>query len=146
MTTPTVFRERRQLADRRARPTSFWSAFRFHGRRRGFRRAHEGRNAYVDCPAPRVTLLVIFTALCSVLDALFTLLHLGYGGSEANPIMAWALSQSTTLFVILKMGTTGICTWFLAILQQFRMAFIALHGLAFLYFLILVIHSLLLFS
>ncbi len=46
--------DRRQLSDRRQRPTSLWGTLRWQGRRRkGFRRAGEGINAYVDCVAPR---------------------------------------------------------------------------------------------
>ena len=52
-------RDWRRLPDRRARPTTLWSALRGRGRRHGFRRALEGRQAYGDGLAPRIVWLAI---------------------------------------------------------------------------------------
>jgi Domain of unknown function (DUF5658) len=142
--TPTT--EMRQQVDRRARPTSFWSALRFNGRRKGFRRAGEAHNAYVDCPAPRVVVLLLAVLICSVLDAFFTLLFLERGGEEANPVMALVLAHGTIPFVALKMALTGIGVWFLAAHQHFPLAFKGLHILAGGYALLLFIHTALLLS
>ncbi len=76
--------DRRQLPDRRQHPTSLWQAMRWRGRRRGFRRAGEGMNAYVDCVAPRGVALVLMVLIASTLDAWLTIAHLQQGGQEAN--------------------------------------------------------------
>src|SRR5262245_24574795 len=68
--------ERRGGSDRRARPTTLLSALRWKGRRRSFRRAGEGRRGYVDRLAPATVAIALFIVVCSILDALFTLLHL----------------------------------------------------------------------
>ena len=122
--------ERRSLADRRTRPTTFVSALRWHGRRKGFRRAGEGRYAYVDCLAQRIVGLAVLVCVGSFLDALLTLLHLENGGREANPLMHMALAHGPTLFVILKISLTCMSTWFLAVHQQFPLAYRGLYGLA----------------
>jgi hypothetical protein len=138
--------ERRQQPDRRARQTSLWSALGFNGRRKGFRRAGEAHKAYVDCPAPRVVLLLGVVLICSLLDAVLTLLFLERGGTEANPVMALVLAYGTTPFVGLKMALTGLGVWFLAAHQYFPLAIKGLHILAGGYALLLCIHAALLLS
>jgi hypothetical protein len=134
------FLERRSLADRRTRPTTFVSAIRWHGRRKGFRRAGEGCYAYVDCLAWRVVGLTVLVCVGSLLDALLTLLHLEEGGCEANPLMYVALAHGTTLFVTLKLSITCVAAWFLAAHQQFPLAYRGLHGLALGYGVLLAYH------
>ena len=138
--------ERRQEVDRRAHPTSFGGTLRFHGRRKGFRRAGEGCNTYVDCPSRGVTWLLVAVIISSVLDALFTLVFLRGGGDEANPVMALVLSHGHTPFVGLKMALTGLGAWFLAAHQNFPLAFKALRVLAFGYLGLLLIHATILLS
>jgi len=132
--------ERRRLADRRRRPTTFVSALRWNGRRKGFRRAGEGHHAYVDCLALRIVGLTILVCVSSLLDALLTLLHLENGGGEANPLMYMAIAHGTTLFVVLKISITCVAAWFLAVHQQFPLAYRGLHGLALAYGVLLVYH------
>jgi len=132
--------ERRRLADRRRRPTTFVSALRWNGRRKGFRRAGEGRHAYVDCLALRIVGLTVLVCVSSLLDALLTLLHLENGGGEANPLMYMAIAHGTTLFVVLKISITCVAAWFLAVHQQFPLAYRGLHGLALAYGVLLVYH------
>ena len=134
------FFERRRLADRRARPTTLVSALRWQGRRKGFRRAGEGYQAYVDCLAWRIAGLTILVCLSSCLDALLTLLHLENGGCEANPLMDIALAHGSTLFVVLKLGITSVAAWFLAAHQQFLLAYRGLHGIALGYGMLLAYH------
>jgi hypothetical protein len=132
--------ERRYLVDRRTHPTTFVSALRWQGRRQGFRRAGEGRQAYVDCLAWRIVGLTVFVCVGSVLDALFTLLHLEEGGGEANPLMAVALAYGPICFVALKLVLTGGLAWVLAGHQQFPLAVRGLYGLALSYGAVLVYH------
>ena len=81
--------ERRQLRDRRARPTALWRALRWQGRRSGFRRAGEGYHAYVDGLTHRTVLLALLVYVGSLLDALFTLHHLQQGGRRRIRCWPW---------------------------------------------------------
>ena len=140
----TISCDRRWLGDRRVHPTTFCSTLRYHGRRRGFRRLDEAHRAYVDIPARRVTALLFFVVIGSVLDALFTLLFLANGGDEANPVMALMLTQGPTPFVGLKMAITSLGAWFLAAHRYFPVAYVGLHGLAVAYAGLLLLHVILL--
>ena len=132
--------DRRCLADRRARPTTLRSALRWQGRRTSFRRAGEGHQAYVDSLPWRVGGLAVLIHVCSLLDAMLTLLHLQDGGAEANPLMHLALAHGPTLFLALKVSLTGVAVWFLAAHQQWPLAVHGLHGLALSYGIVLVYH------
>jgi Domain of unknown function (DUF5658) len=137
------FPDRRRLPDRRACPTTLWSALRLQGRRTGCRRAGEGHHGYVDCLARRTVVLALLVLGLSLLDACFTLLHLADGGSEANPLMHLALAHGPTAFVALKLSLTGGAVWWLAAHQHFPLANRSLHGLTLGYGGVLVYHLLL---
>jgi hypothetical protein len=81
----------RRDTDRRSRPTPIFSRYWFWGRRRGGRRDDENENIYVDRYTPGELALVAGVLVLSVLDMVFTLVHLNAGGTEANPVMAWVL-------------------------------------------------------
>ncbi len=132
--------EQRQRTDRR-KATTLWSSLRFGGRRQGARRAGEGQNTYVDQPARRVTLLVRVILGSSILDAVLTLLYIGQGGTEANPIMAVAINSGLTWFVALKMLLTIVGIIMLAIHQNCRLGLRGLYGMAMLYLALLVYHG-----
>ena len=132
--------DRRRLSDRHARPTTLWSAVRWQGRRTGFRRAGEGHRAYVDCLTLHTTGLTVVVYVCSILDALLTLLYLQDGGSEANPLMRLALVHGPNAFVAPKLSITAGAVWWLAAHQQWTLAMRGLHGLALGYGAVLVYH------
>ena len=132
--------DRRRLVDRRSRPTTLWSVLRSPGRRTGFRRAHEGHQAYVDRLTWRIMVLAVFVYGCSILDALLTLRSLEDGGGEANPLMRFTLVQSPALFLAVKIGLTGAAVWCLAAHQQWPLAVRGLYGLALTYGAVLVYH------
>jgi len=138
--------ERRGQPDRRAHPTTFWSALRMHGRRKGFRRAGEASHAYVDCPSRRAVVLLFFVLGASALDALCTLLFIQSGGQEANPFMVLVLSYGQMPFVGFKLALTGISAWLLVAHQYFPMAYRGLLGLAGGYMVLLLIHAIILLS
>jgi hypothetical protein len=135
--------DRRQLLDRRQCVTSLWQALRWRGRRRGFRRAGEGLNAYVDGVAPRGVALVLLLLITSALDAWLTMVHVQQGGQEANPIMAFVLLYGYTPFIAVKMALTSVGAWLLAVHQQFPLAWKGLHGMAAIYLLLMGYHGLL---
>jgi hypothetical protein len=142
LTMETPF-DRRQLPDRRQRPTTLWQAMRWRGRRSGFRRAGEGLNAYVDRVAPRGVALVLTVLTASALDAWLTVAHLQQGGQEANPIMAFILLYGDAPFVAVKMALTSFGVWLLAAHYQFSLARKGLHAMAAMYLLLLGYHVLL---
>lgn len=134
---------RRSQLDRRQRPSTWWTSLRFHGRRRGARRAGEGHNTYVDRPTRRVTVLVYLITMFSVLDALFTLLYVNRGGGEANPLMDFAIQLGPTTFLLIKMGLTVLGVTMLALHQNFRAGLRGLYGISCLYILLLGYHGVL---
>jgi hypothetical protein len=138
--------EQRRQPDRRVHPTTFWSALRFRGRRKGFRRAGESYQAYVDCPSQRAVVLLFFVLGASVVDGLCTLLFIQSGGGEANPFMSLVLNHGQAHFVGIKMALTGLGAWFLVVHQHFPMAYTGLHVLAGGYMAILLIHAVLLLA
>ena len=138
--------ERRRQPDRRAHPTTLWTALRLGRRRKGFRRAGEAYKAYVDCPSQRAVTLLFFVLGASVLDALLTLLFLQRGGHEANPFMALLLIHGEMPFVGIKMALTGVGAWFLAAHESFPMALRGLHMLAGGYVGLLLVHAVIFLS
>ncbi len=135
--------ERRFQGDRRARHTSLGSIFRLRGRRRSFRRLGEKENQYVDCPSRRTVILALSIVVLSLLDALFTLLHLEQGGREINPAMALILAFGISPFLITKTVLTNLGVIFLTIHENFRIGRRALDFAAALYSLLLVYHAVL---
>ena len=83
--------ERRASGERRTRPTPLLSRYLFMGKRRGGRRTEENRNVYVDRFHTREWILAGGIFALSMLDLIFTLVHLDAGGEEANPVMDWFL-------------------------------------------------------
>ncbi len=94
-----------------------------------------------DCVSPRAVRLVLFVLVCSAFDALFTLLHIEQGGSEANPIMAMAIDFGPSHFVRAKMGLTGLGAILLASYERLWFGLTCLYLTAMLYAGILVYHA-----
>ncbi len=92
-----------------------------------------GRRLSYERPSRRVIALVLCFTVCSVLDALFTLLSLGDGWQEVNPLMALLLTYGSTTFVSLKMGMTCAAAWILTVFHQWLLLYLVLHGLALFY-------------
>jgi Domain of unknown function (DUF5658) len=99
----------------------------------------------VDGLARRVVGLAVLIHVCSLLDALLTLLHLHDGGDEANPLMHLTLAHGPMLFLPRKISLTGAGVWGLAAHQQWPLAARGLHGLALGYGAVLASHLLLYF-
>ena len=78
----------------------------FTPRRRGGRRAGEG-DTPVDWHEPHLLFLSVTILLLSVADAFLTLTLLTLGATEANPFLAFILSEHPKIFALVKMGFTG---------------------------------------
>jgi len=112
--------DRRSRRDRRRRPTPMLAALSTPGRRRGFRRASEGVDAYVDLPSSRIITWALAVMLLSATDALLTILHVRAGGEELIPTMRYALDCGEGTFTAVKMSVTALGVLFLAIHENFR--------------------------
>lgn len=113
--------ERRTGIDRRERSTGLFSRHWLIGRRRDGRRTGEQDNIYVDRYGAWDWVLVIGVLVLSLLDMVFTLIHLNAGGTEANPVMAWALEWGGHgAFKAVKVATTVIGLLVLLVHVRFR--------------------------
>jgi len=58
--------------------------------------------------------------ILNILDAWLTLVYLGYGGTEANPVAKALLEAGTSPFVGAKSLAVGVCLLFLVLHKKFR--------------------------
>ena len=138
-TKTTEYKPRGQ--DRRQRPTPMISRYTFFGgRRRSGRRQGEKENVYVDVYSPQLVMLLLVFFSLTVIDSVSTLIYLGKGGRELNPIAQWMIDQGSTFFVVLKGVLSGVCLLFVMLHKNFKPARTALAvGFGF-YFLLGVYH------
>jgi hypothetical protein len=143
-TVPEDSAPERRGPDRRQRPTPMVSRYTFFGgQRSGGRRGGERENAYVDVYNPRlVALLLLFFAL-TVIDSVSTLIYLGKGGRELNPLAQWMIDQGGTFFVLTKGIVSGLCLLFVMLHKNFSAARLAL-GVGFTFYFLLAAYHLVL--
>jgi len=98
--------DRRQRIDRRSLSLRTFMQGCLTPRRRDNRRGaeHEG---LLDWHEPHLMFLAVMILLLSITDAFLTLTLISAGAEEANPIMAYLLMQTPTLFATVKMALTG---------------------------------------
>jgi len=132
--------DRRDGGDRRARPTTWWDSLQGRKRRVRGRRRGESRNIYVDIYDRWDLILMLVIFVLNVFDALLTLVYLGQGGREANPIMAEVLGYGVTAFVLEKCFVVALCLVALVVHKTFRLARIATYWLLVAYGLLTVRH------
>ncbi len=110
----------RRSDERRVAPTPMLSRFSLLGGRRQGDRRHGNANQYVDRYEVWVAAaMVTIGALCA-LDAVFTLLYLQKGGTEANPIMAAVIDWGPRPFLVLKCLVTNLGLLILCMHKNFR--------------------------
>ena len=114
-------REERRVAtvDRRALTLRTLIASGFSPRRRTGRRASD-HELPVDFHDPRLLVPVVATLLLSIVDAFLTVRLMSVGASEANPLLALALSGHPFLFAAVKMCLTGLGVMLLVVLARTR--------------------------
>jgi hypothetical protein len=113
------------------------------GRRKAFRRAEEGRNAYVDLPGQQAVLWAMLVVTFSAIDALLTLLHIQAGGRELIPTMRLALDFGGSVFVITKMAVTAAGVIILILHRNFSIARRAFLPILFAYVFLMLYHLIL---
>lgn len=130
--------------DRRKRATPMISKYTFlGGRRRAGRRDGETENIYVDVYSPRLTLLLLIFFALTVADSVLTLIYLGKGGREFNPVAQWMIDQGAVFFVLFKGVLSGLCLLFVMLHKNFRPARFAL-GIGFTFYFLLGVYHLVL--
>jgi hypothetical protein len=129
----------RRDADRRERPTRPWIGTlgplrRIHGRR------DADRAGYVDRYSRRDVALILAVFVMNVGDAFFTMLWLGRGGEEANPIMDFFLDIGPWAFLVQKCVVVGIWLVVLLVHKNFRFARIGLYVSLVAYAVLMIVH------
>jgi len=120
--------------DRRRAPTPMLSRYSFvGGRREAGRRLGEAENIYVDVYSPRLILLLLLFFSLTVVDSVSTLIYLGKGGRELNPIAQWLIDQGGMFFVTAKGVLSGLCLLFVMLHKTFKPARVAL-GIGFAFY------------
>lgn len=132
----------RRGGDRRRRATPMLSRYTLFGGRRAHDRRNPGSvNQYVDRYPPMLATGLITIGLLCALDAVFTLIHLQKGGSEANPIMdALITVAGPRLFLILKCVVTNVGLLVLCVHKNFRFVRSVIGGLLLVYAALLAYH------
>lgn len=132
--------------DRRRTPTPRFSRWSFGaGRRRGARRAGEGRGNFVDRYGLAPFLLVGWVALMNVADTVFTMIHLRAGGIELNPVADVMLQSGRMGFALFKTALIGAALLVLCIHIHFPLARFGLYAAATMYTLLCGYHIALFF-
>ena len=112
--------ERRRGPDRRTRVARALVYGSLHPRRLGPRREGEHGLGAIDWHHPWwfaiATLILLFCAA----DAVLTVVLLGRGASELNPLLAPLISGSGVLFAVVKIGLTGIGVVLLTLLSRVK--------------------------
>lgn len=142
MTASALPDDARHRPDRRRQPTRILTRYWLRGRRRGGRRDGETQGIYVDRYSPGEVGLFLAVLLLSVVDLVLTFAHLGEGGEEANPVMAWFLNQGgDSGFVAAKFGATLVGATVLLLHVRFRGVRQALRGLVGIYLVLMLWHG-----
>lgn len=110
----------RQPHDRRRRWPPLSRRFWIGGRRRRARRRDDPGHTHADI-GPGLRLAVVAVVLGSALDACLTLVLLGRGASEANPVMAAALAWGEEAFLAIKLGGTALGAMVLAVHHEWAL-------------------------
>jgi hypothetical protein len=135
------YSDRRHGTDRRLRATPLVSRFSLlRGSRTGGRRRTERNNIYVDRYDPRDLRGVVAILILNLLDAWLTLVYLGYGGTEANPVAKKLLDYGIDWFVGAKSLLVTACLLFLAVHKTFACVRPAMRILMWFYGALLVYH------
>ncbi len=112
---------KRRIPDRRKKPTSPLDWRFYHGRRRGSRRATDPQtNYYVDRYSFWAALAAIGIVVLSVVDSIFTLVLIGRGAVEINPVMRFALRFGTYPFFFIKYFLTIVSVIILLVHKNFQ--------------------------
>lgn len=106
--TERVTQERRSGVERREHTVAAYWRGALNPRRRAGRRTTDRAYAIIDWHSPRVLALVMLILGLSTLDAVLTLLLIGQGANEVNPVMALFVPDRLGWFAAIKLGLTSL--------------------------------------
>jgi len=110
--------ERRSCEDRRQSHISFSRLVLCKGKRRGLRRADDSKQITVfDKYDPSLMIFTLIVLGLSMVDAVLTLILLGHGAIEVNPVMQYYIGLGPGPFVIAKYSLTAISLVFMVVLS-----------------------------
>lgn len=113
--------QRRKLPDRRKRSTPVLSRFTFWGRRKILRRKEDQRRGgYVDRYNPSLLFFLLLIVGLNLLDAIFTMMILDYGGWEVNPVVRSAMEVYGDHFWIWKFSIVSVNVILLCLHCKFK--------------------------
>jgi len=113
--------ERRNLKDRRKKPTPALSWYTFFGRRQGFRReSDKEKGGYVDRYSSRLLFFLMVILGFNVLDVLFTMMILDHKGWELNPVVRSVMTIHGDAFWVWKFTIVSVCLTLLCLHSKFR--------------------------
>lgn len=112
--------EKRQIKDRRSRPTPFLSRYTLVGRRRNARRQGEAVNYYVDRYEWRYLIMITLIMIFCLLDYWLSVKIFQWGGSELNLFMSNMVKSKRVLLAFVKLGITFAGLVFLLFHKNFK--------------------------
>jgi hypothetical protein len=133
--------DRRSLKDRRRHATLGFSQFIFFGRRKAFRRTEDQqRGGYVDRYSSGLFFFLILLLGLNILDALFTMIILDFGGWEVNPIVGSVITLYGDHFWVWKFGIVSLSLILLCLHSKFRSVRTILLGIN-VFYIIIILHQ-----
>jgi hypothetical protein len=114
------------LHDRRSRPDRrirFLRSLIYGGwqpRRRSARRATDGHRPMIDWHGPGLFFSVVAILVLCTVDALLTLVLVGRGAVEVNPLMRAFVPSDPHAFAVVKLAATGVSLLMLVAIARFR--------------------------
>lgn len=105
----------------RRRPARLFTRYSVFGGRRRLARRRDDRLGYVaDQHGTWLFVAALTIAALNILDAFYTVLFLGYGGIELNPVVEWLLDHGGPWsFIAVKSLGIGVCVAFLTLTKNF---------------------------
>jgi hypothetical protein len=100
--------ERRSGKERRKRNLSAYMHGGLLPRRVGGRRSEDQLYPIIDWHSPRILAVVLLILGLCAMDAVLTVVLIGHGATEANPVMALFVPHNLYGFVLVKLGLTAI--------------------------------------
>ncbi len=130
--------DRRELRDRRNKPTPLLSRYTFFGRRKTVRRRSEQKlGGYVDRYSSVLFFVLVLMMGLNILDSLFTMMILDSKGWEANPIVQSVIQLHGDRFWIWKFFLVSFCLVLLCLHSRFRLIKGVLLALSMIYLVII---------
>jgi hypothetical protein len=131
--------DERREADRRSQPTRPLKGLLTPLRRAAGRRQTD-RASYVDRYTKQDVLLLLTIFILNMGDAFFTMMWLGRGGREANPVMDFFLDIGPWAFLAQKCIVVGLWLVILLVHKNFRFARIGLYSALVVYGALMIVH------